>query len=135
MSLTGKTGKYQNEIDDLKALGMRRYERIFKIFSEAKEGKEFYFYNLLNKIEFPDNIDSSLLDTYIVQSREPLTTTSYNIYGNIQSWWLLFLLNKKVINSRFYVEGGDQLEYILPSKVDLVFQQITKTTIFNNKHF
>jgi len=133
MSLTGKTGKYQNEIDDLKALGMRRYERIFKIFSE--EGKEFYFYNLLNKIEFPDNIDSSLLDTYIVQSREPLTTTSYNIYGNIQSWWLLFLLNKKVINSRFYVEGGDQLEYILPSKVDLIFQQITKTTVFNNKHF
>ena len=133
MSLTGKTGKYQNEIDDLKALGMRRYERIFKIFS--KEGKEFYFYNLLNKIEFPDNIDSSLLDTYIVQSREPLTTTSYNIYGNIQSWWLLFLLNKKVINSRFYVEGGDQLEYILPSKVDLIFQQITKTTVFNNKHF
>ena len=91
MSLTGKTGKYQNEIDDLKGLGLSRYERIFKVFSEVKEGKEFYFYNLLNKVEFPSNIDSSLLDTYIVQSREPLTTTSFNIYGNIHSWWLLFL--------------------------------------------
>ena len=94
-----------------------------------------HWYNLLNKIEFPENIDSNLLDTYVVQSREALTTSSFNIYGNITSWWLLFLLNKEVINSRFYVEGGDQLEYILPSKVDLVFQQITKTTAFNNKHF
>ena len=159
MSLTGKTGKYQNEINDLKGLGVGRYERSTgcdpswieglnrmdmnlvssnhskKIFSEAKEGKEFYFYNLLNKIEFPSNIDSSLLDTYIVQGREPLTTTSFNIYGNIQSWWLLFLMNKEILNSRFYVEGGDQLEYILPSKVDLIYQQITKSTVFNNKHF
>ena len=91
--------------------------------------------NSIFKIEFPENIDSNLLDTYVVQSREALTTSSFNIYGNITSWWLLFLLNKEVINSRFYVEGGDQLEYILPSKVDLVFQQITKTTAFNNKHF
>jgi len=135
MSLTGKTGKYQNEIDDLKGLGLSRYERIFKVFSEVKEGKEFYFYNLLNKVEFPSNIDSSLLDTYIVQSREPLTTTSFNIYGNIHSWWLLFLMNKDTLKSRFYVEGGDQLEYILPSKVSLIYQQITKSTVFNNKHF
>ena len=85
MSLTGTTGKYQNEIKDLKKRDLSRYERIFKVFTEAKNGKEFYFYNLLNKIEFPKNIDSSLLDTYIVKSREPLTTISYNLYGDIQS--------------------------------------------------
>jgi hypothetical protein len=135
MSLTGTTGKYQNQIKDLQKLGLSRYERIFKVFTEAKNGKEFYFYNLLNKIEFPKNIDSSLLDTYIVQSREPLTTTSYNLYGNIESWWMIYLLNKDLIGKKFWVEGGTQLSYILPDKRGLIFGQITNTTVYNNKHF
>tara|TARA_R110001583_G_scaffold11403_5_gene51639 strand:- start:5504 stop:5911 length:408 start_codon:yes stop_codon:yes gene_type:complete len=135
MSLTGKTGKYQNEIKDLKKLDLSRYERIFKVFTEAKDGKEFYFYNLLNKIEFPENIDSSLLDTYIVKSREPLTAISYNLYGDIESWWMIYLLNKDLIGKKFFVEGGIQLSYIIPSKRGLIFGQITKTTVYNNKHF
>ena len=135
MSLTGTTGKYQNEVKDLKKLDLSRYERIFKIFTEAKDGKEFYFYNLLNKIEFPENIDSSLLGTYSVKSREPLTTTSYTIYGDIKSWWMIYLLNKDIIGKKFFAEGGVQLSHILPSKRGLIFGQITNTTVYNNKHF
>ena len=82
MSLTGTTGKYQGDIKALKKLPLTRYERIFRIYSEGKNGKQFYFYNILNKIEFPDNIEPKLLDTYIVKGREPLTTTSYNLYGD-----------------------------------------------------
>ena len=63
MSLTGTTGKYQNKIKELQKLPLSRYERIFKIFTQGKNGKQFYFYNILNKIEFPDNIDPDLLDT------------------------------------------------------------------------
>ena len=34
MSLTGKTGKYQDEVSALPDLPLNRYERIFKLFTE-----------------------------------------------------------------------------------------------------
>ena len=76
-----------------------------------------------------------MISSYIVNGREPLTTTSYNIYGDIESWWIIYLLNKKTIGNKFYAEGGLQLTYILPNKRGLIYQQITDTTQYNNQHF
>tara|TARA_R110000751_G_scaffold246426_1_gene346378 strand:- start:498 stop:905 length:408 start_codon:yes stop_codon:yes gene_type:complete len=135
MSLTGTTGKYQDDIEALKTLPLTHYERIFKIYTEGKEGKQFYFYNILNKIEFPDNIDSKLIDTVIVTAREPLTTTSYNLYGDINSWWMIYLLNKPLLKNMFYAEGGMQLKFIKKAQRGLIYQQITNTTAFSNRHF
>ena len=135
MSLTGTTGKYQDDIKALKTLPLTRYERIFRIYTEGKEDKQFYFYNILNKIEFPDNIDSKLLNTHIVKGHEPLTTTSYNLYGDIDSWWMIYLLNKPLLKNKFYAEGGMQLKYIIKSQRGLIYQQITDMTAFSNRHF
>jgi hypothetical protein len=135
MSLTGTTGKYQDDIEALEPLPLTRYERIFRIYTEGKNGKQFYFYNILNKIEFPDNIDPMLLDLYTVKSREPLTTTSYNLYGDIESWWMIYLLNKPLLKNKFYAEGGMQLKYIKKTDRALIYQQITDTTAFSNRHF
>ena len=129
MSLTGKTGKYQDEVPVLPGLPLNRSERIFKLFTQPTNGKEFYFYNILNKMEFPDNIDSSLLDTHIVNSKQALTTTSYDIYGDIHSWWIIYLLNKETIGNSFFAEGGQQLTYIIPSKRGLIYQQMTDATL------
>mgnify|MGYP003115589407 FL=1 len=131
MSLTGKTGKYQDQVRGLPPLPLNHYERIFKVFTEGKSGKQFYFYNLLNKIELPSNIDSSILDTYIVRGKQPFTTVSYNIYGDIHSWWILFLLNKELMNKKFFFSGGEELTYIVPSKRSLLYQQMTRATILN----
>jgi|TARA_R100000315_G_scaffold54296_1_gene28140 hypothetical protein len=135
MSLTGKTGKYQDEVKVLPKLPLNRYERIFKVYTEGKDNKQFYFYNLLNKMEFPPNIDSNILETHEVKTRQALTITSYDIYGDIFSWWIIYLLNKDVIGNSFFAEGGTQLKYIIPSKRGLIYQQITEATVFNNKHF
>ena len=131
MSLTGKTGKYQDEVSALPDLPLNRYERIFKLFTEPNNGKEFYFYNILNKMEFPSNIDSSLLDTHIVKGRQALTSTSYDIYGDIHSWWIIYLLNKETIGNSFFAEGGLELTYIIPSKRGLIYQQMTEATLNN----
>ena len=131
MSLTGKTGQYQDEVPVLPGLPLNRYERIFKLFTQPNNGKEFYFYNILNKIEFPSNIDSSILDTYIVNGKQPLTTLSYDIYGDIHSWWIIYLLNKKTIGNSFFAEGGLELTYIIPSKRGLIYQQMTEATLNN----
>ena len=135
MSLTGTTGKYQDDIEALKTLPLTRYERIFRIYTEGKNGKQFYFYNILNKIEFPDNIDPKMLNNYIVKAREPLTTTSHNLYGDIESWWMIYLLNKPLLKNKFYAEGGMQLKYIKKTHRGLIYQQITDTTAFSKRHF
>ena len=135
MSLTGTTGKYQDDIEELESLPLTRYERIFRIYTEGKNGKQFYFYNILNKIEFPDNIDPMLLDLYSVKAREPLTTTSHTLYGDIESWWMIYLLNKPLLKNKFYAEGGMQLKYIKKADRALIYQQITDTTAFSNRHF
>ena len=134
-NLTGKLGKYQDDIDQLPELPITRYERSLKVNTVAKEGKEFFTYNILSKIEFPDNIQSDILGLYTASADEPLTTSSYNIYGDIDSWWLLYLANKTTIGNAFFVSGGTQLQYILPDFRDLVYNSITRATIFDNRHF
>lgn len=138
MSLTGKLGQYQNKVSSragLSAISIKDYERIFKVYTQPNNNKEFYFYNILNKIEFPVNIQSNLLSSFTVKSRMPLTTVSYSVYGDIQSWWMIYLLNKNEMKTKFYVEGGQQLQYILPGARERIYRQITKLTVFNNKHF
>lgn len=128
-------GEYQDDINTLPALTLERYERIFKIYEASKDKKQFYFYNILNKLVFPENVSSNLVGLYTVNSRQPLTTISYDIYGDIYSWWMIYLLNKKYISKLFYVEPGVQLTYILPSQRGLIYNQITKDLVFNGRHF
>jgi hypothetical protein len=134
-SLTGKLGLYQNDVSNLPALDITRYERIFKIHTASKEDKQFYFYNILNKIEFPDNLQYDLLQLYTAPADEPLTTVSYNLYDDIDSWWLIYLLNKTIIGNSFFLKGGTQVQVIQPALRSMVYESITEATAFDNRHF
>jgi len=134
-SITGKLGEYQDNIPSLSSLDIEDYERVFKVHTATNNDKQFYFYNILNKIEFPDNIDSNILGLYTAKSNEPLTTTSYNIYDDIKSWWILYLLNKNILKTQFFVKGGQQLQYILPEYRTFIYSQITNSTVYDNQHF
>lgn len=135
MSEIEKIGRYQDDISDVDNLSIERYERLFKVYTSTKNDKDFYFYNILNKIDIPDNIDSTLVDFYITNSKESLTFISHKIYNNITSWWIIYLLNKKLIGNKWFVTPGTQLKYILPDRLDLVFLDITDATVFDNRHF
>lgn len=129
-------GNYQSDIKSLSSLSITAYERIFKLYTAEKNTKEFLFYNILKKIEIPDTIDDELVSFYNVKSDMPLTILSYKIYGDMKLWWLLFLINKKTLETnRFVVSGGVQIEYIKPEYLSLVLSQITKITQGNGKHF
>jgi len=38
------------------------------------------------------------------------------------------LLNKDLMNKKFFFTGGEQLTYIVPSKRALLYQQMTRAT-------
>jgi hypothetical protein len=129
------TGNYQNEIESLDTLSIRDYERIFKVFKQSVDDKDFYTYNILKKIEFPE-IDSQYIEFYTPQKRMALTILSYNIYEDIKSWWILYLLNKdKFEGAPFFVEGGTQIKYITDAVRVAIYQDITDSTVFDGRHY
>lgn len=129
------TGLYQNKVESLSALSIKDYERIFKVFKSSVDDKEFYTYNILKKIEFPV-IDSQFLDYFEVTSKMPLTLVSYKIYGDIKSWWIVYLLNKDKFNGvPFYVDGGTQLAFIVDGLRASIYNDITQATIFGGRHY
>lgn len=130
-----ETGQYQNNIPSLSALAITDYERIFKIFQASLNDKDFYYYNILKKIEFPE-LDKSVIDYYHVNTRLALTIASYRIYEDIKSWWILYLLNKdKFVGAPFWVEGGTTLKFIKDEFRSAIYSDITQSTIFSGRHF
>ena len=129
------TGNYQNEIPSLSALQIQNYERIFKVFQQSVNDKDFYIYNILKRIDFPE-IDSQYIEYYNVESRMALTILSYKIYEDIQSWWILYLLNKdKFEGAPFYVNGGTQIKYITDSVRTAIYTDITNSTVYGGRHY
>lgn len=129
------TGLYQSQITTLSSLDLQAYERIFKIFQQSNDDKNFYTYNILDRIDFPE-IDSQYIQYFDVKTRMPLTIVSYQIYEDIKSWWILYLLNKdKFTGAPFYVDGGTQLKYIVDNVRTAIYSDITQSTIFSNRHY
>ena len=129
------TGEYRNDVPALSALSLREYERIFKVFKQSLDDKDFYTYNILKKIEFPV-IDSKYIEFYSPPHKMALSIMSWNIYGDMSSWWIIYLLNKeKFDRAPFTLDGGVQVKYITDSIRTAIYTDITNATIFGGRHF
>lgn len=115
-------GEYQNKIPELPNLGIERYENIFKVHSTIKDSIKYYFYNIQNKVIFPTTLKEDVFGDIDTPVRIPWTTLSYNLYGTISLWWILFLINKP--KNIFYAEAGGRYRYILPEFVDAILSEI-----------
>jgi len=83
-------GNFQNNINDLPRLNSTRYENIFKIY---KEKDIYYYYNIIQSLYLPSNIDEEKVYYMVISNRMPWTTISYNAYKTIDLWWLICLAN------------------------------------------
>lgn len=130
-----ETGQYKNDVIGLSSLSMKDYERIFKIYNYTIDDKSIPIYNILNTIQFSE-IDSKYLDFYDVESKIAWTILSYKIYGDMKSWWILYLLNKDLFEKMpFYVEGGTTIKYITDVYRTAIYQEITEQTVFKGRHY
>lgn len=116
-----------NQIPDLPQIQAMRYENIFNVYKKIKDGKDFYFYNINNKISLPVNIDEVFLQTFQLDRTIPWTTLSHIIYGNIYLWYILYILNKSN-NSKpeFNVEAGTTIVFIKPEFISSVVKSINE---------
>ena len=115
-------GKKVKRVAGLNSVSSELYENIFNVNLVKNKDKNFRFYNTLNKVIFPDNLSSEVYDELIVQVDTPWTTLSYNIYGTINLWWVVYLINKpKYI---FLAKSGSKIRFILPSAISTVLNSM-----------
>ena len=86
-------GVYINEIPSYIEIETISYENFFKIHVY---NDEFTFFNILKKINIltnSDDIDPTFFKSYNVDVDIPWVVMSYKIYGTVNLWWLLCLIN------------------------------------------
>ena len=116
-------GALQNQVDELNSLNSNLYENIFNINLIDGDGSDLYFYNILNKVVFPDDISDEYITEIVINVDKPWTTLSHEIYGTIQLWWVIVLLNKP--DYIFKAQAGTTYKFIKPGFINAVLQQIS----------
>lgn len=117
--------KTRNNVVDLDNLEKYRYENIFKI----GKNNNYFFYNILKTIQIPDNLNVDIFYYKTINTRRPLTSISYDIYGTQDLWWLIILTNK-IINPVDIITPGTNLKIIKPEYVNEIIAAIrTKNNV------
>jgi hypothetical protein len=116
-------GKYQNNIPDLPTLESYRFENIFRVYETGE--RDYYFYNIIKKIELPDDLNSNYFDAIKLVKKSPLTTISYNAYGTMHLWWLILIVNN-ISNPVKNLPVGRDIRIVKPKYIKLVVDAIRR---------
>lgn len=116
-------GTSRTNVTELADISRNLYENIFNVQLVKNDNKAFYAYNLLNKVIFPDELNSSLVDEVVVRGDKPWTSLSFELYGTIELWWTIVLLNKP--KEIFMANAGTTYKYIKPGVMANVLKQLT----------
>ena len=121
--MDNSTGQYQNNVVTLPKLQNTRYENIFKVFKVLKDkDNSYYFYNINNKVMIPVNLNDNVYNTIAISRNTAWTTLSYRLYGTIDLWWLIFLINKP--KDIFLARSGETYKYIKIDYLDDILSDI-----------
>ena len=102
-----------------------KLERVFDVYKQS--GGKFFYYNLLNTVRFPSNINKSAYMVYHVKENEPWTNISFKFYTRIDLWWLIAAINQ--IDDTFTpLPTGTKIMVPTPEAVRVIVDEI-KTKI------
>ena len=119
----------QNDIPELPTISQQRYENIFHVFetekksADKKYNNKYYFYNILNKVSIPADVDPNIFEYYKIDKPYPWTTISYRIYTTQFLWWLIAISNN-IRNPVIIPKTGDVIRVIKPDYVSNVLNSI-----------
>jgi nucleoid-associated protein YgaU len=96
----------QNDINNLPKLDFENFENIFSVY---QDNNDYYYYNLLETIFFPNNLPESYFSEYTVKYEDTWPLISYKAYGTIKLWWVIAYANN-VINPINFLEVGKKIK-------------------------
>jgi len=105
------------------------YEYIFKVYKEKNDDKEFFYYNITNKIQLPKLNPDFFLEV-TPTSRMPLTSFANILYNpgreinnRFVLWWLVMIFNPDKIG-KFFVDPDDTFIVLKTEYVGAVIDSI-----------
>lgn len=111
----------QNNISELPYLENFRYENLFNVY-QTNDDK--YFYNILSKVNFPEELEETFYTIYTVPNNSiSWTFISNKFYGTTLLWWLICSVNK-IQNPVYFPAAGTELKILNPSIVRNIIQQM-----------
>jgi hypothetical protein len=111
---------YQNNISELPFLGNERFENALNVYQD--ENKK-YFYNLLQSIQFPDNLPDVLFDSYTIKYGDTWPLISYKAYNDTKLWWVITYANN-IINPIESLKPNNEIKIPKLSIVKEIVTQI-----------
>lgn len=96
------------------------YSNIFNLYK--KNGISFY--NILKKIQLPEDKTIDLYKKYIVPYKMPWIFVSELIYDDYTYYWLILLANFDKKLNPFYANAGEEIFIIKPEYLNLVISAI-----------
>lgn len=115
----------QNDIGVLPKLNAYNYENLFNVYRDSENDP--YYYNILNTIALPEELDPSIYYEYKVPGPSiAWTILSFKVYGTIKLWWIICLANK-IINPIKFPEVGTTLKIIRPEYVREILSSIKES--------
>jgi len=116
--------KKRNNIDTLLPLSDTRYENIFSM----SLCDNYLFYNIIKKINFPDDLGTEVYYEQYTTASIPWTTLAHEVYGDQNLWWLICGVNK-IQNPTVNPEVGKAYKLIRPSYVNTILAEIKQQLI------
>ena len=112
--------KTHNNISQLGNLDSSSYENVFNMY---KDEGEFFAYNILKTVHFPEDMDTDFFYYYRTTGSDPWTKLSFDHYGTIKLWWLICLANK-IMNPVILPDAGTVIRVLKPIYISEVIDQI-----------
>jgi len=98
-----------------------QYENIFNM----AKADEYFFYNIIKKISFPDDIGEDIYFEKFITSNMPWTTFAHTVYGTQDLWWLICCTNK-IQNPTDNPVVGKVYKLIRPDLVSRILAEINQ---------
>lgn len=99
----------QNDLTDVSyQLAPQNYENIFSVYTDEDN---YYYYNLLRVINFPQDLDTSYYSTYTTITNDTWPTISWKFYKTVKLWWVICSVNQ-IINPIDQPVAGTSLKIL-----------------------
>lgn len=101
-------------------ISTENYENVFNIYTDEND---FYYFNLLKKVDFPDDIDPNIYDYYEALPDDFYPLISYKFYNNIKLWWIVCAVNH-IDDPTSAPIAGTLLKIIKPYYIQVILSKV-----------
>ena len=115
--------KITNIKDKTVEITSENYENIFNIYTDEND---FYYYNLLKKVDFPIDLNPDVYDYYEVKTVDTYPSISYKFYKSVTLWWLICASNQ-IDDPMALPSAGTLLKIIKPFYVQTILTKLGDT--------